>query len=50
MWTFRFGGKPLNQGGFQGLLGYAQFPSNSGLTGLATNGGDANTDGVTASF
>lgn len=50
MWTFRFGGKPINQGGFQGLLGYAQFPSNSGLGGLAANGGAANTDGVVASF
>ena len=29
-----------------GLLGYAQFPSNSGLSGLNTNGGAANTDGV----
>ncbi len=28
-----------------GLLGYAQFPSNSGLGGLNTNGGSANTDG-----
>ena len=28
-----------------GLLGYAQFPSNSGLSGLTTNGGSANTDG-----
>jgi hypothetical protein len=28
-----------------GLLGYAQFPSNSGLAGLNTNGGSANTDG-----
>ena len=28
------------------LLGYAQFPSNSGLAGLNNNGGDANTDGV----
>lgn len=28
-----------------GLLGYAQFPSNSGLSGLNTNGGAANTDG-----
>ena len=34
-----------------GLLGYAQFPSNSGLSGLNTNGGGANTDGVVvASF
>lgn len=29
-----------------GLLGYAQFPSSSGLAGLNTNGGSANTDGV----
>lgn len=29
-----------------GLLGWAQFPSNSGLGGLNTNGGAANTDGV----
>ncbi len=28
-----------------GLLGYAQFPSNSGLAGLNTSGGSANTDG-----
>jgi hypothetical protein len=29
-----------------GVLGYAQFPSNSGLGGVSTNGGSANTDGV----
>jgi hypothetical protein len=29
-----------------GVLGYAQFPSNSSLPGLSTNGGTANTDGV----
>lgn len=29
-----------------GVLGYAQFPSNSGLAGLNTNGGGATTDGV----
>lgn len=29
-----------------GLLGYAQFPSSSGLGGLSTNGGAASTDGV----
>lgn len=29
-----------------GLLGYAQFPSQSGLSGLGNNGGAANTDGV----
>ncbi|MBD8083818.1 M43 family zinc metalloprotease [Chryseobacterium caseinilyticum] len=33
-----------------GLLGYAQFPSNSGLGGLNPNGGLANTDGVVANF
>lgn len=32
------------------LLGYAQFPSNSTLTGLNTNGGSANTDGVVANY
>ncbi len=29
-----------------GILGYAQFPSSSGLGGLNSNGGAANTDGV----
>ena len=29
-----------------GILGYAQFPSNSGLNGLATDGGSSNTDGL----
>lgn len=29
-----------------GLLGYAQFPNNSGLGGLGSNNGGANTDGV----
>jgi hypothetical protein len=29
-----------------GLLGWAQFPSNSGLGGMPANGGAANTDGV----
>ncbi|MDR6528314.1 hypothetical protein J2787_003733 [Chryseobacterium rhizosphaerae] len=33
-----------------GLLGFAQFPSNSGLQGLQANGGLANTDGVVAGF
>ncbi len=37
MWTAELSG---------GILGYAQFPSNSGLSGLNTNGGAANTDGV----
>lgn len=33
-----------------GLLGYAQFPSGSNLTGLNPNGGLAETDGVVAGF
>lgn len=32
------------------LLGYAQFPSSSGLGGLNANGGYANTDGVVANY
>ena len=37
IWTANLGG---------GLLGYAQFPSNSTLPGLPTSGGSAQTDGV----
>lgn len=33
-----------------GVLGYAQFPSNSGLGGMATNGGAANTDGLVIDY
>ncbi len=33
-----------------GLLGYAQFPSNTGLGGLDTDGGPANTDGVVITY
>jgi hypothetical protein len=40
IWVCQFGGD------LDGVLGYAQFPSNSGLGGLNTNGGDASTDGV----
>jgi hypothetical protein len=40
IWVCQFGGD------LDGVLGYAQFPSNSGLSGLNTNGGAANTDGV----
>lgn len=50
MWTIRPGGLSLQNGGLSGLLGYAQFPSNSLLPGLATNGGAANTDGVVAGY
>lgn len=44
MWTMNFGGDNSS------LLGYAQFPSLSGLGGLATNGGLANTDGVVIGY
>ncbi|MCH2046051.1 MAG: T9SS type A sorting domain-containing protein [Saprospiraceae bacterium] len=44
MWTVRFGG------GMSGILGYAQFPDNSGLAGLNNSGGAATTDGVTMAF
>lgn len=40
IWTVQFGGDA------QGLLGYAQFPSLSGLQGLEQNEGPASTDGV----
>jgi hypothetical protein len=50
MWVIRPGGLPLQNGGLEGLLGYAQFPSNSGLSGLNTSGGAANTDGVVAGY
>lgn len=42
MWSVNFSN--------QGLLGYAQFPSNSNLAGLNTNGGLASTDGVVAGY
>lgn len=44
MWTIRFAAPDDN------LLGYAQFPSNSTLTGLTPSGGNANTDGVVMAF
>jgi PKD repeat protein len=44
IWVLNFGGD-LN-----GVLGYAQFPSSSGLSGLNTNGGAANTDGVAIGY
>lgn len=40
IWVCRFGGD------LEGVLGYAQFPDSSGLGGLDTSGGNANTDGV----
>ncbi|MCT4647218.1 MAG: zinc metalloprotease [Carboxylicivirga sp.] len=42
----------VNFGGFVGrnLLGYAQFPSNSSLDGLNTDGGSADTDGIVIGY
>ncbi|WP_053327333.1 M43 family zinc metalloprotease [Chryseobacterium gallinarum] len=42
MWSVNFSNSQL--------LGYAQFPSNSTLPGLAANGGYADTDGVVANY
>ncbi|MQP63321.1 T9SS type A sorting domain-containing protein [Flavobacterium sp. LMO6] len=47
MWTFRF------TGDLNGVLGYAQFPTGSGLDGMPTEDcitGEASTDGVVCSF
>jgi PKD repeat protein len=44
IWTLKFGGEDSN------LLGYAQFPDQSGLTGLNQTGGPASTDGVVVQF
>lgn len=44
MWSVQFGGSSST------LLGYAQFPSNSGLAGLNASGGVATTDGVVANY
>ncbi len=43
-WTVNFGGD------LDGILGYAQFPSLSGLEGIGNNGGLANTDGVVMGY
>ncbi|MQP24434.1 T9SS type A sorting domain-containing protein [Flavobacterium sp. LMO8] len=47
MWTFRFGGD------LSGVLGYAQFPTGSGLQGMPAEDcitGEASTDGVVCAF
>jgi hypothetical protein len=44
MWTVKF------SGGAAGLLGYAQFPDDSGLSGINASGGAADTDGVVAGY
>ncbi len=44
MWTLNFGGD------MESILGYAQFPSLSGLDGMQTNGGLSTTDGVVIGY
>lgn len=44
VWTLKFGGADAN------LLGYAQFPDQSGLAGLSDNGGPSSTDGVVVQY
>ncbi len=44
IWTLKFGGTSSN------LLGYAQFPDQSGLTGLNETGGPGSTDGVVVQY
>jgi len=47
-WVIRVGGNTLQNSGISDLLGYAQFPTYSGIPGLT--GGGANTDGVVCRF
>jgi len=44
LWTCNFGGSMTQ------ILGYAQFPSSSGIGGLQANGGPANSDGVVINY
>lgn len=46
IWVCEFGYHPNSNYNLEGVLGYAQFPSNSGLGGLNVNEGPASTDGV----
>lgn len=48
IWVAQFSSSPVAELG--GVLGYAQFPSNSGLEGLDANGGLAKTDGVIINY
>ncbi|MDO3695846.1 M43 family zinc metalloprotease [Wenyingzhuangia sp. chi5] len=50
IWTIRMGGEKVEDDGLSDLLGFAQFPSNSGLQGIDVIGGSAATDGVVISF
>lgn len=46
IWVCEFGYHSNSNYDLEGVLGYAQFPSNSGLGGLNNNMGQASTDGV----
>lgn len=48
MWTVYFSDVATDQ--MNGVLGYAQFPSSSSLSGLNTNGGSASTDGLVVDY
>ncbi|MGY5355041.1 M43 family zinc metalloprotease [Wenyingzhuangia sp. IMCC45467] len=50
IWTIRTGGESVEDNGLSDLLGFAQFPSYSGLQGLDVVGGAEDTDGVVISF
>ncbi len=48
IWTVYFSDVTTTE--MYGTLGYAQFPSTSGLSGLASNGGSASTDGLVVDY
>ncbi|NIJ43602.1 hypothetical protein FHR24_000041 [Wenyingzhuangia heitensis] len=50
IWVVKMGGKNVEDEGLEGVLGFAQFPSDSNLDGLDVNGGDALTDGVVIAY
>lgn len=50
IWIIRPGGKTEENGGLNGILGYAQPPSNSNLDGLNVYGGASGTDGVVIAY
>lgn len=50
IWTIRTGGETLANDGLSDILGFAQFPDNSGLEGLNENEGSSLTDGIVIAF
>lgn len=50
LWTVRMGGNSNEDGGLKDLLGFAQFPGNSGLGGLRKYEGSPYTDGVVIAY